>query len=49
MRTIAHELGIRKNTFFLSKQQIEEFGKIARRPGSGRLKVRTNAEGSLIH
>jgi hypothetical protein len=44
MRTIAHELSIRKNTVFLSKQRIEEFGKIARRPGSGRLKVTINAE-----
>jgi hypothetical protein len=31
MRAIAHELGISKNTVFLAKRRIEEYGRIARK------------------
>jgi DNA-binding MarR family transcriptional regulator len=31
MRAIAHELGISKNTVFLAKRRIEEYGRIVRK------------------
>jgi hypothetical protein len=42
MRAIVHELGISKNTVWLTKRRIQEYGSILRKPGSGRPKVTTN-------